>query len=62
MGARKYSLLHTGSCEYTSTLLLTKTTAAQNEVALSYRRVYGLYFLTVVFAATNEFIHHLLEI
>ena len=31
---------------------LTKTTVAQNEVALSYRRVRGLYFLAVVFATT----------
>ena len=34
------------------TILLTKTTAVQNEVALSYYRVSGLYFLVVVFAAT----------
>ena len=33
-------------------ILLTKTTAAQNEVALSYHRVRGLYFMAVVFAAT----------
>ena len=33
-------------------ILLTKTTAAQIEVALSYQRVRGLYFLTVVFAVT----------
>ena len=33
-------------------IILTKTTAAQNDVALSYRRVRGLYFLAVVFAAT----------
>ena len=33
-------------------LLLTKITVAQNEVALSYHRVRGLYFLVVVFAAT----------
>ena len=33
-------------------ILLTKTTAAQNDVALSYHRVRGLYFLPVVFAAT----------
>ena len=31
------------------TILLTKTTAAQNEVALSYHTVRGLYFLAVVF-------------
>ena len=34
------------------TILLTKTTAAQNEVALSYHRVRGLYFLAVIFVAT----------
>ena len=33
-------------------IILTKTTAAQNDVALSYRRVHGLYFLAVIFAAT----------
>ena len=33
-------------------MLFTKTTAARNEVALSYRRVRGLYFLAVVFSAT----------
>ena len=32
--------------------LLTKTTAAQNEDALSYPRVRGLYFQAVVFVAT----------
>ena len=32
-----------------STILLTKTTAAQNEDALSNYRVRGLYFLAVVF-------------
>ena len=30
-------------------MLLTETTAARNGVALSYHRVRGLYFLTVVF-------------
>ena len=30
-------------------ILLTKTTAARNAVALSYRSVRGLYFLAVVF-------------
>ena len=34
------------------TVLLTKTTAAQNEIALSYHRVRGLYFLAVAFTAT----------
>ena len=33
-------------------ILLTKTTAAQNEVALSYHKVRGIYFLAVFFAAT----------
>ena len=33
-------------------ILLTKTNAAGNEVALSYHRVRGLYFLGVVFTAT----------
>ena len=33
-------------------ILLTKTTAAQNEVMLSYHSVHGLYFLAVVFVAT----------
>ena len=33
----------------TITILLTKTTAAQNEVAHSYGIVRGLYFLAVVF-------------
>ena len=33
------------------TTLLTKTTAAQNEDALSYYRVRGLYFQAVVFVA-----------
>ena len=32
--------------------LLTKTTAAQNKVALSYNRVRGQYFLAVVFVST----------
>ena len=33
------------------TILLTKITAPQNEDALSYLRVRGLYFLAVVFVA-----------
>ena len=33
----------------------TKTTAAQNEVALSYYSVRGLYFLEVVFVATTVY-------
>ena len=32
-------------------ILLTKITAAQNEAALSYDKVRGLYFLAVIFAA-----------
>ena len=38
------------------TIILTKTTAAQIEVALSYHRVRGLYFMAVIFAATIKFI------
>ena len=37
----------------TDLYLLTKITAAQNEVALSYHSVRGLYFLAAVFAATT---------
>ena len=37
---------------YNQVRLLTKTTAAQKEVALNYHRVRGLYFLAVVFVAT----------
>ena len=33
-------------------ILLTKTTAVRNEVALSYHSVRGLYFLAVVFVTT----------
>ena len=33
-------------------IVLTKTTAAQNEVTLGYHKVHGQYFLAVVFAAT----------
>ena len=33
-------------------MLLTKTTAAQNEIALNYHSVRGLYFLAVVFLTT----------
>ena len=32
---------------------LTKTTAAQNEITLSYHKVRGLYFLAVFFAVTK---------
>ena len=35
----------------TSTIPLSQTTAAENEVPLSYHRVRGLYFLALVFAA-----------
>ena len=41
-----------------SYILLTKTTAARNEVALIYHKVRGLYFLAVVFAANLEYISH----
>ena len=33
-------------------ILLTKTTVARSEVALSYHKVRGLYFLVVVFEAS----------
>ena len=36
-------------------ILLTKTTAAQNEVALSYHGMRGLHFLAVVFAETINY-------
>ena len=36
-------------------MLLTKTTVAQNEVALSYHKVRGLNFLEVISAATTVF-------
>ena len=39
-------------CYNYTNILATKTTAALNEVALSYHRLRGLYFLAVVFAAT----------
>ena len=45
-------------------ILLTKTTAVQNKVALSYHRVRGLYFLAIVFAATivvYSYIIHMFE-
>ena len=38
---------------FKSVILLTETTAAQNEVALSYHRVRGLYFPAVVSAETT---------
>ena len=37
---------------YSMSILLAKITAARNEVALSYRRVRGLFFLAVIFAVT----------
>ena len=36
------------------TILLTKTTAAENAAALSYHNVRGLYFLAVVFVGTID--------
>ena len=36
-------------------VLLIKITAAQNEAALSYHSVLGLYFLAVVFAAAYAY-------
>ena len=47
---------------YKDKKLLTKTTAAQNEVALSYQRVRGLYFLAFVFAAIIVHIEYYKEI
>ena len=44
-----YCILESDSIKY---MLLTKTTTAQNEGALSYHRVLGLHFLVVVFVAT----------
>ena len=38
------------------TILLTKITATQNEAALSYHIVLGLYFLAVVFAAVTLYL------
>ena len=35
-------------------IFLTKTTAAQNEAELSYRKVRGLYFLAVAFVGTVD--------
>ena len=43
-----------GRSGVTEDIRLTKTTAAQNEVALSCHRVRGLYFLAVVFEATID--------
>ena len=37
---------------YANTILLTKITATQNEVALSYHKVRGQYFMAVIFIAT----------
>ena len=37
---------------YSKHVLFTERTAVQNEVALSYGRVRGLYFRAVLFAAT----------
>ena len=36
-------------------ILLTKIIAVQNEVSLSYHRVRGLYFIAVVFVATEVY-------
>ena len=44
-------VLHFPTCCYffEISILVTKTTAAQNESALSYHRLRGLYFLAAVF-------------
>ena len=44
---------------YRRYILLTKTTAALNEVALSYRKMSGLCLLSVVFAVTIDMIINL---
>ena len=41
-------------CYLSFNILLTKTIAAHNDVALSYHRVRGLYFLAVVFVAAMQ--------
>ena len=45
----KRSFVREKLCHIPNYILLTKTTAAQNEAALSYHRLRGLYFLAVVF-------------
>ena len=40
-------------CDSISAILRARITAVQTEVALSYHRVRGLYFLAVVFAVTK---------
>ena len=40
-------------------ILLTEITAVQNEIALSYHKVQGLYFLEVIFAATITYLQNL---
>ena len=47
--------LHLFSIYSRCTIIPTKTTASQNDVALSYYRVRGLYFLAAVFVATILF-------
>ena len=37
------------------TMLFTKTTAAQDEVVLSYHKVRGLYFMAVVFVTSDDY-------
>ena len=49
------SLLHI--MQHFNIIPLTKATAAQNEDALSYHRVRGLYFQAVAFVATIYFLH-----
>ena len=39
-------------------ILVTKTTAVQNEDALSYYRVRGLYFLAFAFVTNIDFVYH----
>ena len=53
-GFRLYDFFQKFCC-FSCTILLTKTTATQNEVAPSYGRVRGLYFLAVILATTISY-------
>ena len=49
----KYNTPDSSGPSYVNAIILpTKTTAVQNENALSYHRVRGLYFLAIVFVTT----------
>ena len=47
---------------YYSTILLTKTTAALNEAALSYHKVRGLYLVAVVFVRSTKSHYNLIKV